>query len=135
MEAELVGPVTILTHAELLGQAERGINQREAPRSAGRCTVGDSDGPRCNTRENPANAEPKEFLLFGPAPVAPTSWVNQERGKEREQTMLQSCCKWARMEEILLASVSSVLSLKAYRSTVNPVWSAHAPRGWIPRAN
>ena len=43
-----VGPVTILAHAELLGQAERGRNQREAPRSAGRCTVGDSDGPRCN---------------------------------------------------------------------------------------
>ena len=48
MEAELAGPVTILTHAELLGQAERGRNQREAPRSAGRCTVGDSDGPQCN---------------------------------------------------------------------------------------
>ena len=48
VEAELVGPVTILAHAELLGQAERGRNQREAPRSAGRCTVGDSDGPRCN---------------------------------------------------------------------------------------
>ena len=52
MEAELAGPVTILTHAELLGQAERGRNQREAPRSAGRCTVGDSDGPRCNTWGN-----------------------------------------------------------------------------------
>ena len=38
-------PVTILAHAELLGQAERGRSQREAPRSAGRCTVGDSDGP------------------------------------------------------------------------------------------
>jgi hypothetical protein len=50
VEAELVGPVTILAHAEFVyvGQAERGRNQREAPRSAGRCTVGDSDGPRCN---------------------------------------------------------------------------------------
>ena len=48
VEAELAGHVTILAHAELLGQAERGRNQREAPRSAGRCTVGDSDGPRCN---------------------------------------------------------------------------------------
>jgi len=48
VEAELVGPVTILAHAELLGQAERGRNRREAPWSAGRCTVGDSDGPRCN---------------------------------------------------------------------------------------
>ena len=47
-EALLVGPVTILAHAELLGQAERGRNQREAPRSTGRCAVGDSDGPRCN---------------------------------------------------------------------------------------
>ena len=61
MEAELVGPVTILTYADLLGQAERGRNQREAPRSAGRRTVGDSDGPRCNICENPANAEPRGF--------------------------------------------------------------------------
>ena len=38
----------IFAHTELLGQAEPGRNQREAPRSAGRCTVGDSDGPRSN---------------------------------------------------------------------------------------
>ena len=72
MEAELVGPVTILTHAELLGQAERGRNQREAPRSAGRRTVGDSDGPRCNICENPANAEPRGMHAW-PAPVAPAT--------------------------------------------------------------
>ena len=66
----------------LLGQVERGRNQREAPRSAGRCTVGDSDGPRSNISEGPGvllyrrgacQRGAARRMHTWPAPVAPAT--------------------------------------------------------------